>query len=243
MKLSEIETEHHLKEDYTILLPRGDNLLLYAPVEYGGSAARFNHPNIIAIQRRILEYKHYRSNGSKFWTSKAGIYFYFLIPKSKIELTEVEGSYSYIHINIGGEDFTLSISGWTNGKMWTDIVGQGSSLCVIKSKRKLRILADNAIIEPIDLNIREMDENEGQRYTALCAYHDAKKKLDIGDRILLDGCSYNGCKGPFTISDRRKNKQHFLCSTGETYHTLKVLYQHINWTETAKLNGVDLISA
>ena len=84
-----------VEEGYQVELPPGDHLIVVAGAHLGKPAYDFDHPNIAAKKSELFEFKHYRKGGSKFWTSKAGISFYFVIPKAQIELLPEKG-YSYV---------------------------------------------------------------------------------------------------------------------------------------------------
>ena len=80
-----------VEEGYQVELPPGDHLIVVAGAHLGEAGHDFDHPNIAAKKSELFEFKHYRKGGSKFWTSKAGISFYFVIPKAQIELLPEKG--------------------------------------------------------------------------------------------------------------------------------------------------------
>ena len=104
-------------EGYQVELPPGDHLIVVAGVFCGEPGYGFDYPNIAAKKSCIHEFKHYRQSGSRFWTSRAGMDFYFAIPKPHIELLPDKG-YSYVPAIIGGHKCRFNVSGGTiNG--WT----------------------------------------------------------------------------------------------------------------------------
>ena len=97
---------------YRVELPPGNHLIVVAGANMGEPAYDFDHPNIAAKKSELFEFKHYRKSGSKFWTSKAGISFYLVIPKAQIELLPEKG-YSYVPVLIHGRKCRLNVSGGT----------------------------------------------------------------------------------------------------------------------------------
>jgi len=232
------------EEDYHVELPEGDYLLVSAGLEYGSSAAKFDSDKILRVQRRVHEFKHY-ANGRKWWTQKPGIDILMAIPKSKILMLPEKG-YSYVPIEIGGIRLALNVSGGTGvGKGWTDIVHQGSSIGVFRAKKNLKILAEYAVIpEDIDLGpVQVMTEGEQKEYRELCAYHDTRSKIKVGDKVVLKShYSIEGSQGPFSIIGKQSRKRSFICVSDSIYSSnFKVTYKHIDWTKTAEVNAVALV--
>jgi hypothetical protein len=228
--------------DYTIEIPEGDFLLVSMGAERGNSAAKFDHHNILRTQKQILSFRAYWPNGHKRWYEKPGVDFLMAFPKDKIYMVHERG-YSYPRIEINGVKLCLNVSGGTSKDGWKDYVYQGSSIGVFRSKRKMEKIAEASFVpEDLDLGpVRVMDEREYKSYMEMCAYHDTKGKLKIGDKIVL-GYGYNieGSKGPFEIVNKPKRKRHFICSFYPT--NFRAYYKHINWEETAKVNGIALAS-
>ena len=244
MNFAEMGTIFKVKEDYTIELPEGDYLAITVPVEYGTSAAKFDHVNIKATQRQVLEFKHYRRGGSKFWTSKPGMSYLFIVPKEKIEFNEEKSGHSYVYVTIRGQEYCLSCSGGTSGNGWTDWISQGCSTFVHKTAKKLHAIADAADYDGlVELgSARIPDEYEQRHYRRLCAYHDTRSKLKEGDKIFLEGCWYEDSQGPFTILNRPSRKRYFRCDTGSYNHSyVKIKYSQIDWIKTAEANDVALV--
>ena len=244
MNFAEMGTEYKVNDKYSIQIAKGDYLAIEVPVLYGSSAAKFDHVNIKATNRKVLEFKHYRSGGSKFWTAKPGLSYVFLLPKEKIELNEEKSGYSYVHVVIGGQDYCLSVSGGTSGNGWTDWIPQGSSTFVHHSAKKLQAIADAADYDGdifLSSCVRVPDEHEQKYYRRLCAYHDTRNKLQKGDKLFLEGCDYEGSKGPFDIIERPKRKRYFKCVSNSYHSWVKVKYSQIDWVKTAEINDVALV--
>jgi hypothetical protein len=223
--------------DYTIEIPEGDFLLVTLEAEYGKSASKFDHSNILKTQKKMLAFKAYWPNGQKRWYEKPGYSFLMAIPKDKIYMVDERG-YSYPRIMINGEKLCLNVSGGGGSNGWTDYICHGASLGVFRSKRKMEKIAEMSIV-PDDLSIgpvKMMSEEEQKHFQRLCVYHDIKGKLKEGDSIVL-GYGYNieDSKGPFRIVHRPKRKRHFICSFYPT--NFKAYYKHIDWVKTAEENG------
>ncbi len=82
-------------------------------------AAQFRHPNLAASQARVHEFKHYRPDGGKFWTSKPGVDIWFILPKSVVTILPEKGL-SYVAARIGEVPVTFNVSGGGTGGVWTD---------------------------------------------------------------------------------------------------------------------------
>lgn len=199
-------------------------------------------------KKSVHSFKHYSRTKGKWWTEKPGIDLLFAIPKERIYMVEERG-YSYVPIQIGDKDFRLNVSGGTSNDIWTDYVIHGCSIGVFQTKNGLETLAENAII-PDDLDLgpqRVMDEREQERFRELCAYYDTKRKIGPGDKVVLTkNCSIGSTKfdGTLEIEKKPKRKQFYFCKMDKRtpYHDrFRVKYNHIDWVETAKLNGISLV--
>lgn len=238
--MDKVGLKYDLEEGYSVELPEGKYLVVCAGVEYGSTASKFEHENILQVRKSVHNFRAYWPSGYKRWRSKPGIDFFFAIPKERITVIPEKG-YSYVPIEIGGERFNLNVSGGGNGVLWTDYVSQGSSIGIFTSKKKLKVVADNAII-PTDYSVgsvKVMDEHEQEHYNRLCAYYDTKNKLQVGDKIvMLAGYTFRGSKGPFPITHRPKRKQRFICYHNE-YSSVRIKYSEVDWLETARVNGIE----
>jgi len=102
----------------------------------------FDHPNLARRNVKILEFKHYRENGSKFWTAHAGVELSFIVPKDKIEII-LAPHYSYVKALIGGRKFTFSVSGGSsrNDNGWEDWLGNSAHVGCNHPLRDVKALA------------------------------------------------------------------------------------------------------
>ena len=93
MKLSEIQSEMKIEEGYSVRVSQSDSpyIMLVFGQEFGTRAASFDYPNLSAKENRIHEFKRYLKSGGKRWTAKAGVDFYFAVPKSAVEIIPEKG--------------------------------------------------------------------------------------------------------------------------------------------------------
>lgn len=142
---------------YEVTFGRNENIMLFC-----GQDARkpiVNKLRTIIVQNKItcsgsintiMEFKHYRSSGGKFWTSAPGVDFLFCIPKSKIKLLPIQG-HSYVHVEINGVEVVLNVCGGTTydketGKSgWQDWVRDEAHTLVNMPLKKIKAIAEVAI--------------------------------------------------------------------------------------------------
>lgn len=164
-------------EEYHVEVDPGDYLVINAGSIVGSPAARFHHPNVAHTRRQVYEFKHYRGNGGKFWTCKAGISFYLVIPRSEVFLL-LEKGYSWVPAEINGVKVKFNVSGGSqNG--WTDWLHTHTSISVGHGIRDLKKLAEVAVrgtdLEPIQFREKDSPEEvqrEATRWAQL--QHDRK---------------------------------------------------------------------
>lgn len=243
------------KDKYYVHFPETPYLVVTAGVLATSAAAKFNHANILSRQSRLFEFKHYRAKGSKFWTSRPGVEFTFALPKSAITVIP-EKLYSYVKIEIGGESFTLNVSGGSNGGEWHDSVRNGSHLCIVKSLRQLKAIAavsydpTAATLCGVRLEAKEMEEDGriDARYKNAIARKQQAMKLKPGANIVLsDGSSYRGGQDGLTIDSRENGvmgnpRQRYLCKWGNDTMLVRVEWKHIDWIKTAEANCITIES-
>jgi len=231
-------------EKYTVVLPEEDYLIVVAGTFYDSAGSRFEHPNIAAKQNRLYEFKHYRRNGSKFWTSKTGLDFLFVIPKDKILLVNEKG-YSYVPIFINGKDFHINTSGGGAAE-WTDWVRQYAHVGCDYTQKVLHKLAEVALSpnecksKGITIDLRKLTENEINGFVESATKQIYQSKLDAGHKVILfEGYHINDSKGPFEIDDR------YTSSKGRKLNKwlvdcYRITPKHINWIQTAKANNMEI---
>jgi hypothetical protein len=62
-----------VEEGYEVRLPPGDHLILVAGAYLGEAGYSFDRASVVAKRSELFEFKHERSSGQKFWTSRPGI--------------------------------------------------------------------------------------------------------------------------------------------------------------------------
>lgn len=135
------------REPYHIAITEADEyLVLVLPFDGNKPGARFTHPNIVRTRNKKLEYKHYRADGSKYWTSKLGVEQVLVVPRALVQLNinPTDPGYSYVPVIINNAEVTLNVSGGTaNG--WTDWVNTVCSACSNHPLKTLKAIAAVAV--------------------------------------------------------------------------------------------------
>ena len=205
------------KDRYEISIQEGDYLVVEVGNKANTRSAKFNHPNIAATEKRIYEFKHYRSNGSKFWTRCAGISFYFIIPKTAIKILPEKG-YSYIKAEINGVKVSFNVSGGGGSGVWTDYLSNFTQIAVGHKLADLKKLAEVAVRNPeLEARIKrhELDESELKRWNELVINSNSELKETIAKLVeagknpiikLGDHLSYRGEKQGIGVSVNRRCK-------------------------------------
>ncbi len=248
MSLKDTGDKISVDPEYAIHFAPGSHLILSTFAYYGCHAVtRFDHPTVLVKQMRVLEFKHYRRQGSKFWTSKAGLDFVFAVDKAAIEVP-LEKGYSYVRVLIGGQPMTLNCSGG-GGSAWNDWASHGCSLCGQATLQRLRALA--AVSAPYTdigpdkipamFDIHELKDYQQTEFMQLAARHDVQKRVKPGMQLQLRSrCSIDGSQGPFTITERPKRGRRFICDVS-TYRRYRIRYAEVDWLVTAELNKIPLV--
>ena len=230
-----------VEEGYQVELPPDNHLTVVAGALLGEPAYDFDHPNVAAKKSAVFEFKHYRGGGSKFWTAKAGIGLYFVIPKAQIELLPEKG-YSYVPVLIHGRRCVLNVSGGSGNGCWTDYVrpvahvGCGWTIAALKALAAVALSPQECIAQGITLDLEGLEDCQNQRLIEISAAVTMRTRLKAGDQVLLkNGWSYNGSQGPFVIQSRPPRKRHFVCKAYPM--GVRVQYAAIDWIKTAEING------
>lgn len=226
-----------------ITFPKEDYLILNVsvPVNYAGS--RFEHENILIKSSHVAEYKHYRANGSKYWTAKAAIKMYFAFRKKDIILEQDQCGFSFVRIKIGeAKPNIISCSGCSghDGYAWYDTVSQGAYLCGDGwSQKRLKELAELAMT-PEECNKLGITGDcqkllYNQYYMELVASQEVK--LKEGMKVVLEqSYSFCGEHGPFIVMD--KIRKHWRAKGHGI--SFAVYRKQIDWLKTAKANEIQL---
>ena len=244
MRLSEIKGTYTLKDDptYHIRVDPEPNIILAVSVYADARTSTFDHPNIVRRAPKVLEFKHYRAKGSKFWTAHPGITFYFVVPKENIELIEEKG-YSYVKTLIGGRKVTLNVSGGA-GNGWTDYIGVIAGTHVGYPLRTLKAIAENSLNPEIlatsgfEFHILETPydvedkKRERERFHRLLSEKIARKTIHEGSVIIVKGDKY-------TVERFKKGKKTLICRS-EGGSLWRICNNVIDWVATAKSLGCEI---
>jgi hypothetical protein len=166
---SQFVIDDNPKDRYVVEIQEGDFLVIDAGSIIGTPAAKFTHPNVAKTSKKIYEFKRHRANGSKFWTSKAGVSHFFIVPKSAITILPEKG-FSYVHAIINGVKVSFNVSGGTvNG--WSDWLRTNVSISVGHSVKDLKAIAQVAVrgtdLEPIGEQNPPVEVDEWARHAAM----------------------------------------------------------------------------
>jgi hypothetical protein len=234
-----------VEEGYQVELPPGHHLIVVAGAHLGEPGYDFDHPNIVAKKSELFEFKHYRQSGSKFWTAKAGMSFYLVIPKAQIELLPEKG-YSYVPVLIQSRKCFLNVSGVGSGG-WTDYVRRVAQIGCGWTRAALRLLGGIAVnpyecqAQGITLEIERPKDYEQTSFVEAAAAVTMRTRLEPGSQVLLrDGWDCQGSRGPFVVESRPCRKRYFHCKSGLSL--VRVPYPAIDWIKTAEINGVTVPS-
>lgn len=253
-------------EQYQVEIDPGDYLVIRAGASAGKPSARFSHPNVAASGRSIHEFKHYRQNGGKFWTARAGVDFYFVVPRSAIKMLPEKG-HSYVPAEINGVKVKFNVSGGTaNG--WTDWLHTRTEISVGHSIRDLKKIAEvsvrNSPFEPI--MVKPLDEGDEARWNRMAARLSSEliekiaKMAEEGKNPvvkLLPG--YTEKEGKVVEVDRRAKKimlphgdeclkrwrleytgavKSLIVTAEGCWGRVRVKVGQVDWAATAEANGI-----
>jgi len=240
------ETRLHVLEDYDVAFESGPVIVLRMGFGLAKQAQLdFRHPNMLARQWVVHEFKHYRDSGGKFWTSRAGLDVYFAVHKTAIQLVKYNGL-SYPVVKIGDELFTLNVSGGGGG-IWTDWIRNTASTCVDLPMKKLKVVAAQSlpVAEAVDLGVKlEFEPLSDAHLTKL---NDDLARQCLGDLkpgmqlCLASGYTANGGETTLTILYREGQK--FVAEAGWRRERIRVPLRCVGWAATAAANKLVTISS
>jgi hypothetical protein len=256
------------KQEQIVIQP-GEFLVVIAGVHAKKPVAKFTHSNVAATGKVVHEFKHYRSNGGKFWTSRAGVDFYFIIPRNQIKIIPQELS-SYIKAEINGVKVKFNVSGGTvNG--WTDWLPTVVSISIGHGVRDLSKLASVAVrgtaLEPITPKPLENEESWNQMASSYKWVIDQVTTLAEQEKapkvVMKKGIGFCGHHEGVAVSVERRRRRvpiippnpgytkswsieytgilkSLVLSTGAG--RVRVKANQIDWVATAAANGIGLAS-
>lgn len=243
---------------YEVRVAEAPAQVLRIGVTAGTPKSQFDHPNLLARFYELHEYKHYRQNGTKFWTSKPGCDLLFAVPRDRIAVMTDKPGYSYPKVRVGGQVVTLNVSGGTGGGTWTDYIDASASTGTNLKLATIRAIADVAITvgeakalglsfgipgryrDDTDEQAQERRDAELREVQRLLCKKQYGPLLDQGHQVVLGGgWSINGQQGPFPITGQREKRKRNVTVCEHPYRT-RVAYQHIDWRATAEANGWEI---
>lgn len=246
---------------YQVDIEPGEYMVITAGSFAGTAMARFTHPNIAASAKRVLEFKHYRANGSKFWTARAGVDHIFIIPRTAIKMLPQKG-YSYIPVEINGVKTIFNVSGGTMGG-WTDLLHTHVSISCGHKLKDLKKLAEVAVrnspLEP--LSVKEMEPAEKAQWERLYArasgtvIEKVAKLIEEGKKPTIKMLAgYDTQEGIGLSVVRRAKKtitgdncwtyeytgalKYILMDAKEYFNGCRVKLNQVDWAKTAEANGL-----
>ena len=228
-----------LAPDYHIDVAKCDHLIIRAGVTLNKpAAAGFSHSNLIQRAETLHWFKRQLPQGGKRWWSRAGVDFFFAIPKAQIAVSEQPG-YSYVHAEIGGVPVTFNISGGTeNG--WTDWVRENVSIGINHPIRDLKRIADAAIsaeeatMRGIVVALEPLCPEDRKAFDQAAARVALSGKLRAGLTIVLaEGYSLGEEKE--LVVERKIGCQ--IIASSRSGSSARVRYSNIDWLATAARQG------
>ena len=226
--------------NYTINLEPCKTLVLHLAFTLDKPAKNFTHQTVLQRQFKVFEFKHFRQNGSKFWTRKAGITLSFAVDKGHIRIKQKQG-YSFPILRINGQEVRLNVSGGSgpNGG-WQDWIGTEAETCVNLPLRTVAALAqvainkrqanDQGIVigpgEQLDIQEKAFLQNTYARQHCL-------KHIQPGHQIeIRENFSAWGAQSTGTVETRTGKR--WSASFGGIRYSLGL--HQIDWTKTAAAN-------
>ncbi len=226
--------------DYGIEFDPDDYIILCLGSTIDHAGFHFQHRKLLAAVPKMFHYKHYRADGSKFWTSKVGMDHYLAVPKEKIQIVREQGG-SYPRVVIGKALVRLNVSGG-GGPGWTDWVRRISGTCTNHGIRVMREIAHHAWTikeckqRGITLQIEEPEVSEKLQIAGAIAKQALKGEIHPGMVVVFE----NG----YTFHDKSEVT---FCANGSRKlvcedNGAKVLVgcNQVNWLETSKRNGMEI---
>lgn len=216
-------------------------LMLVMGASYGTALSKLEHPRLLARVCRVHEYKHYRQNGSKFWTAKPGIDLYCIVRKEDVTVVPEWGA-SYPKVMVNGVTLQLNVSGGTfPAGEWTDSVGAaphtsvGYPVKTVKAVLDVALTPNEALALGLATDLVALDPDGEREFLGMAAALVMRPKLGEGAQVVIGhGYSYNVGTGPFPVEGKFKRTWYARAGFGR----LKVPDKVIDWLRTARLNDV-----
>lgn len=265
-KLNEIKDIFQIDSTYQIKVnPQPEDFIfLVLGFSHDKPGASIQHPAILDRKNRVHEYKHYKANGGKSWTSKAGVDILVAVPRNEVTLLP-EKSYSYPKVEIGGQKITFNCSGG-GGNIWTDWIDGINHTSTNMPIKKVKAILSKSIPKNFFEQQGQVpllkDSYEGETPAYIAArnerWHELVAQTQVRKRIisevesgmerkivLTSGCTYAG-ENVFKIIETirlvkwngKKCPAKGFIAIG-SYGRCKVKFNQIDWLKTAEANNYD----
>ena len=233
---------------YRVEIEPGEYLVIEVGCDIGKSTAKFTHPNIALSVPKVYGFKHYRHGGSKFWTHRAGLSHYFVIPRSVVKLLPEKG-YSYVPAEINGVRVSFNVTGgagFDGPGIWTDWLKTHTQISVGHKLADLKRIAEVAVrgtsMEPIA--VEPMNGVEDYGWKKMVAEKMIKAKILEAVKTgkapviyLNAGLDYSGMTNGKGIELHPWKKRAIILDMD--CHRVSVKHNQIDWYRTAKVFGLD----
>lgn len=207
---------------YVVQLPLTKAIVLRFGQKYASPAATFAHPKLLARVHVVHEFKHYRGNGSKFWTARAGVDLYFAVPVDRVEIKRAKG-YSYVAARCNGVELVFNVSGGTEGNGWSDFVRPVVEVSVGHTIADLRKIAEVAL-SPAELRAQGWSwAQQEEPYTDTPARERAFRRIQLdrwlkanavpGMKVVIDS-AVTLCGGETLSFDSFGDTRATMCARG-----------------------------
>jgi hypothetical protein len=227
-----------LPGNYHVTLEDKPFLLLRFPFTLDHAGVRFMHPNLLARFTDTQEYKHYRKNGSKFWSARPGVDLLIAVEKRLIRLVKEDGG-TYPKLRIGNAEITTSVGGG-GGSIWTDFISTNVTVCTNVKLAALQEIARLAMTPEQALKAGvtvEPPASNGSQFLAnSLARMDSAKRLVAGSKIVLHD-QYSVQNSQELDFVKWVNGQRMICITKNGTQAWVSLCR-VDWVKTSAANNI-----
>lgn len=225
-----------IPDKYKVIIdPTHPYILFELPYSLDHNCWQLQPPNLLGRHISLLEFKHYRKNGSKFWSKRPGVNLFFAVDKQKIRIMPKEGL-SYPELKVGAIPFSTSVSGG-GGPIWTDYLSTQVSCMTNLPKRILMDIANAALTtsEASNLGIQlpKLENTSAPEIDDALARQAQLHGLVKGQKIMLKpGFTVRGDNTLYFES--RSSSQKLLCTHQGS--PVAVSLPRVDWVQTATQN-------
>jgi hypothetical protein len=226
---------------YRVTLEDQPFILFRFPFTLDHAGAGFIHANVLARFTETQEYKHYRANGSKFWSARPGVDLLMAVDKRLIRLVKEDGG-TYPKLRIGNAQITTSVGGG-GGSPWTDFISTKVTVCTnvkfatLQEIARLAMTPDQAL--KAGITVEQPPSNGSQFLANSLARMDSSKRLVAGNKIWLhDQYSFQHSQELEFV--KWVNGQRMICTKDGM--NAWVSLRRVNWVKTSAANNIPVRS-